>query len=86
MNKQEHIKIMRKTSANTFYDNVMIAYKSNRKLRKQYPNLLSELRFHRDNYYDLIDKYKHIDGTISPKLETETYGKSDKKAKGFMET
>ncbi len=86
MNKQEHIKIIRKASANTFYDNVMIAYKSNKKLQKQQPNLLNELVFHRDNYYTLIDKYGYTSGTISPKVKTETYGKSDKKAKGFIET
>ncbi len=60
MTKQEHIRIIRKASANTFYDNVMIAFKSNKKLQRQQPNLLNELRFHRDNYYYLIDLQKDI--------------------------
>ncbi len=60
-NKLKEIKTIRKASANTLYDNFLMIYKSNRKIRKQYPNLINEIRFHRDNYYDIIDKYKHTD-------------------------
>ncbi len=84
MKKQEQIKIIRKASANNLYDKFMIIYESNRKIRKENPNLLNEIRFHRKNYYDLIDKYNPSEGTISPKVEQ--YGKNDEKAKGFMET
>ncbi len=61
---EKNIKTIRKASANNLYDKFIIIYKSNRKIRKQNPNLLGEIRFHRDNYYDLIDKYKHTDGAI----------------------
>ncbi len=83
MTKLEQIKQVRKASANTFYDNVIIAFKSNRKLRKKQPNLLNELRFHRDNYYLIIDKHNHSDGKLSHKYGY--YGEGDKKAKGIIE-
>ncbi len=59
-----NIKTIRKASANNLYDDFIIIFKYNRKIRKKYPNLLDKIRFHRDNYYDLIDKYKHTDGEI----------------------
>ncbi len=69
MTKLEQIKQVRKASANTFYDNIIIAFKSNRKLRKQQPNLINELRFHRDNYYDFIDNFNRTEGTLTDKVK-----------------
>ncbi len=66
--KLNKIKTIRKASANSLYDKFIIIYKSNRKVRKQNPNLLGEIRFHRDNYYNLIDKYKTTDGETSKKI------------------
>ncbi len=78
MTKHEQIKQIRKASANRYYDKVMIAFRSNRKLRKQQPNLLNETRFHRDNYYDLIDKYSYSSHTLSEKLKKgNKYEKKD---------
>ncbi len=67
INKLNKIKTIRKASANTLYDKFIMINNSNRKVRKQNPNLLNEIRFHRDNYYDLIDKYKTTDGEIPKK-------------------
>lgn len=52
--KQE-IKSMRKNSVNDLFDKFIIIFDSNEKVRKENPNLKNEIRFHRNNLFDLID-------------------------------
>ncbi len=50
--------LIRKSSADKLFDDYLIIWQSNPKLQKQYPNLENETKFHRNNYYKVIEQLK----------------------------
>ncbi len=56
--KRFEMNLIRKSSADKLFDDYLIIWQSDPKLQKQYPNLENETKFHRNNYYKVIDQLK----------------------------
>ncbi len=48
--------LVRKMSADKLFDQFLMIFQNNENIQKQFPNLEGEVKFHRNNYYKVIDQ------------------------------
>ncbi len=54
--KNREMNLVRKMSADHLFDNFLMIWQNNEKIQKEFPNLEGQIKFHRNNYYKVIDQ------------------------------
>ncbi len=57
--RNREMNIIRKMSADKLFDEFLMIFQNNENIRKEFPTLENEIKFHRNNYYKVIEQLKN---------------------------